>query len=62
MSKFFEQKDVSIEEQIIRDVHHHEVLLSFNDDDQAEAFCDWWSGDGISAFEKWCKKNGESYE
>jgi hypothetical protein len=40
----------------------HEVFLSFNCDVQAEAFCDWWTGEGIEAFEEWTKDNGGNYE
>jgi hypothetical protein len=59
---FFDQGEVQIKERITRDIHLHEVFLSFNCDVQAEAFCDWWTGEGIEAFEEWTKDNGGNYE
>jgi hypothetical protein len=57
----FEPKDVSIREQIVSDIPAHEVLLSFNDDCQGEAFCDWWHTIGINAFTEWCISNKDNY-
>lgn len=32
------------------DVAEHEVLMSFNDDDDAVAFHEWWRSEGAVAF------------
>lgn len=37
----------------IRAVYHHEVLMSFYDDDGAEGFREWWSDAGAAAFGAW---------
>lgn len=39
-----------------REVHKHEVLLSFLADEDAEIFMDWWHGKGEAAFLAWIKK------
>jgi hypothetical protein len=51
----FEKDDATIRETICADIPRHEVLLSFNDDEQGEAFRDWWLDQGIRAFKKYCK-------
>lgn len=34
-------------------VAEHEVFMSFNNDDDAIAFQDWWNAEGAAAFGKW---------
>ena len=40
-------------------VAEHEVFMSFNGDDQALAFQEWWNEAGAVAFNKWLKKRKE---
>jgi len=47
-----EKEHVSNQNTILRDIYEHEVLLSFNDDDKAYAFNDWWNTKGFNAFQK----------
>tara|TARA_A100001391_G_scaffold184405_1_gene152266 strand:- start:5 stop:199 length:195 start_codon:yes stop_codon:yes gene_type:complete len=35
------------------DIPEHEVLLSFTDDEQAEAFLEWWNRFGVETFCSW---------
>ncbi len=58
---FFEEDDVDIKDEIIRASKDHEVFLSFNGDDQAEAFLDWWADHGLQAFKNWIDENEENY-
>jgi len=46
-------EEYTFERQFTRDVHEHEILLSFNDDDGAVLFMDWWRQKGEKAFEAW---------
>jgi len=39
-----------IETEIRRSTHDHEVLLSFNNDDDAFSFVEWWDTYGWKAF------------
>ena len=41
-------------------VADHEVFLSFNGDDQAVAFRDWWHEEGAAFFGDWVRKTGRS--
>lgn len=47
-----EPDDVSMPSVIKADIPDHVVMLSFNDDDQAYAFHDWWNTEGFKAFQK----------
>lgn len=38
-------------------IPEHQMLLSFNDDDPAEKFSDWWFSEGKDSFSKWSEKN-----
>lgn len=38
-------------------VPEHEILLSFNSDNDAVAFYEWWNEKGWTEFEKWAKRN-----
>lgn len=58
---FFEPEDVLIEESIVTDLPGHQVLLSFEGDEQAEAFVDWWTDTGILKFSVWTAKHGNDY-
>lgn len=51
----FNKNDVKIRENVSNDIPRHEVLLSFNEDCQGEAFRDWWEDSGSEEFGKWCK-------
>jgi len=44
-------------EEITRDIYEHEVLISFQDDEGACAFNEWWYDGGYKAFFKWAEKN-----
>lgn len=59
---FFEQNNVSIEEDVIHNIPIHQVLLAFNCDSQAEAFVDWWNEEGLDTFTDWANENGENYD
>ena len=39
--------------QIDREIHDHEVMLSFNSDDHAYAFDEWWGQEGQQQFLGW---------
>lgn len=41
--------------EVVYHVPDHEVVLSFNDDEHAYAFHDWWGLVGGQAFVKWVK-------
>jgi len=53
-----ERGDVSNQRSVntSRDVYEHEVFLSFNDDDMAIAFNEWWRKGGFKSFQKFYKK------
>jgi len=42
-----------------RDMHvsipEHEILLSFNGDEDAALFDEWWNLEGLDAFMKWAE-------
>lgn len=40
-------------------VAEHEVFMSFNDDDDAVAFRDWWAEVGAEEFQDWLNKSKE---
>lgn len=43
-------------------VPEHEVLISFDDDDAAAAFYEWWETHGADAFVEYVKENfGEDF-
>lgn len=45
-----------------RHVHDHEVLISFNDDEGAMLFSEWWTFDGgEETYKKWCEENWQEY-
>ena len=45
--------DVTMQEEKRVRMAEHEILLSFNNDDDAEKFADWWRGDGLYIFSGW---------
>lgn len=47
--------DVAVVTEIEYRTPDHEVLLSFNGDDQAVLFSQWWNQKGLQAFTKWAK-------
>ena len=47
-------EDYTFERDFHRDIHEHEVFISFNNDSGAEAFMEWWWDKGEKAFNKWC--------
>lgn len=38
-------------------VAEHEVFMSFNDDDDAIGFREWWHAEGSEHFNKWLEEN-----
>ena len=44
-------------QEIVREIHEHEVLLSFNSDMDAAKFDEWFNGEGKLLFEDWAKEN-----
>jgi hypothetical protein len=58
---FFDKSDVTLPDTITRDLQDHEVLLSFNNDTQSEAFLDWWRDEGLHSFKKFTDDNEEEY-
>lgn len=38
---------------IEREIHEHEVFLSFTNDEDAYNFYDWWADEGEHLFNKW---------
>lgn len=51
---------MSIQEQTIVDIPEHQVLISFQDDNQAECFLDWFS-DNKNNFFKWAEEHRGDY-
>lgn len=43
------------QEMVVR-AAEHEIMLSFNDDEDAELFSDWWNRKGCTEFMKWASK------
>jgi len=39
--------------QVTRDIHEHEILISFNDDADAVRFDKWWGDAGFELFGEW---------
>lgn len=37
----------------------HEVMISFGDDDSAEAFLAWFADEGKDALEEYCRHNSD---
>ena len=58
---FDKDNNVDFPKTITRDIHDHEVLLSFNDDSQAECFLDWWRDEGLDMFKSYADNNEEEY-
>lgn len=48
-----EHEEFEIRDEFRRDVHEHEVLLSFVNDSGAEAFVAWLALEGRAAFDRW---------
>jgi len=46
----------TINDDIVTRPAEHEIFLSFNDDQDAERFVEWWESVGFKAFEKWERK------
>ena len=44
--------------EIEREIHGHEVFLSFNSDEGALIFHEWWEMKGRDEFERWAADNG----
>ena len=53
---------LTVKKIIAREIHDHEVFLSFMDDSQAEAFIDWLGEHGVKSFQEWTIKHGDDYE
>jgi hypothetical protein len=54
MKKF---ERVKLETEVKRRMYDHEVLLSFNDDDGAYAFDEWWNKIGSTLFNEFLKEH-----
>lgn len=52
MAKQKQFTDVTLNRQITRDVHEHEIFMSFLNDEDAAFFDEWWNGDGSVLFQK----------
>ena len=50
-----ENYNPDMRDQFVRDVAEHEVLLSFNSDEHAYAFNDWWLMKGSQQFVDWVR-------
>lgn len=46
-------------ESVRRDIHDHEVLLSFNADEHAELFREWWNETGWKQFKAWANSGDD---
>ena len=46
----------TINEEVVTRPAEHEIFLSFNADEDAALFAEWWESVGFAAFEKWAKK------
>lgn len=46
-----------IETEVIYHVPEHQILLSFNGDDDAVQFEDWWHTEGVQAFSAYLANN-----
>ncbi len=51
-------EDVDFPTDIRREIHEHEVYMSFNGDDDATNFREWWDDAGAAAFLAWLGKRG----
>ena len=53
----------AINQEIVTRPAEHEIFLSFNDDEDAVRFAEWWESVGFKLFEKWEREyNGNSAE
>jgi hypothetical protein len=74
MTDFFNEENVTVKTHVTNIIPHdeykgkkvalpeNEVLLSFRDDVQAEAFGDWWEANGRREFKTWCDEFGRVYD
>lgn len=46
----------TINDEIVTRPAEHEIFLSFNDDQDAERFVEWWESVGFKAFAEWERK------
>ena len=53
MTKSIEEPDLRTT--IERDIHEHEVFISFVNDEDAVLFHEWWQAHGWKAFKKWAE-------
>jgi hypothetical protein len=58
----FDEIEVSIKREKTISIAEHEVLLSFNRDQDAEAFTFWWSTKGKADLSQWCLENNDQDE
>lgn len=47
---------VDLPREIRRDIHEHEIFLSFVNDEDAALFAEWWHGGGAVLFQKYVNK------
>lgn len=43
----------TLNDEIVTRPAEHEIFLSFNDDQDAERFAEWWESVGFEAFQAW---------
>ena len=48
-------------DQIKRDIHDHEIMLSFNSDVGAVIFHEWWVTEGEAAYQAYAEKHAENF-
>lgn len=44
-----------ISKELTREVHDHEIFISFNSDEGAYSFQDWWHVEGEKLFQGWIR-------
>lgn len=48
-----------INNEITRRIYEHEIMLSFNEDREAEMFYEWWEHGGFKSYEEYVDLNTE---
>ena len=47
--------EFNFKREIRRNIHEHEIFMSFVDDEGAELFDMWWRKEGNKAFQEWAE-------
>lgn len=53
--------EYSMPREVVYDLADHEVLLSFNGDDQAVDFQEWWESGGHDSFQTWLNDQEDKF-